>query len=215
MKPITHLAVALVTCASMACATSGTPVPTGRPNSPSGTTASSEPTRVNNENPGSIPVGQEMDVRLQGPLSSETAKLEQRFETTTIVDLVQNDRVLVPAGSVVRGIVSGVTKAGRVERAGALTLSFDQMTVNRQTIPIRASAIQVFESGGLREDGTTAGVGAGVGGIIGGVLGGVQGALIGAVIGAGGAVAATDGNDIELPSGTIVRIRLDSAASVP
>jgi hypothetical protein len=155
-----------------------------------------------------------MDVRLQSPLSSETAQLEQRFETTTVVNLVQNDRVLVPAGSVVRGIVSGVDKAGRIDRAGALTLSFDQMTVDRQAIPIRASATQVFESGGLREEGNTAGVGAGVGGIIGGVLGGVQGALIGAVIGAGGAVAATDGKDINLPSGTIVRIRLDSAASV-
>lgn len=209
----------LAICTSVACAAARTPSPAGAPNSPQGTsgrstTPSSEQVRVNNDNPGSIPVGQEMDVRLQSPLSSSTASLEQRFETTTVVSLVQNGRVLVPAGSLVRGIVSGVDKAVHIDRAGALTLSFDQMTVNRESIPIRASATQVFESRGLREEGTTAGVGAGVGGIIGGVLGGVPGALLGAVIGAGGAVAATDGKDINLPSGTIVRLRFDSAASV-
>jgi hypothetical protein len=75
-------------------------------------------------------------------------------------------------------------------------------------------ATQVFESGGIREEAGTAGVGAGVGGIIGGILGGVKGAVLGAVIGAGGAIAATDGKDIELPAGTIVRVRFDSPARV-
>ena len=74
---------------------------------------------------------------------------------------------------------------------------------------IRGMATQVFESGGIREEVGTAGAGAGVGGVIGGLLGGVRGALLGAVIGAGGAIAATDGKDIELPAGTVVRVRLD------
>jgi hypothetical protein len=46
------------------------------------------------------------------------------------------------------------------------------------------------------------------------VLGGVKGAILGAVIGAGGAIAATDGKDINLPAGAIVRVRLDSAVNV-
>ena len=33
-----------------------------------------------------VPVGTEMDVRLQTPLSSRTARLEQRFEATSVVD---------------------------------------------------------------------------------------------------------------------------------
>ena len=77
-------------------------------------------------------------------------------------------------------------------------------------MPIRATATQVFESGGIREEVGTAGVGAGVGGLVGGILGGLKGAILGAVIGAGGAIAATDGKDINLPAGTIVRIRMDS-----
>jgi hypothetical protein len=79
---------------------------------------------------------------------------------------------------------------------------------------MRAMATDVYESGGIREEGTTAGIGAGAGAILGGVLGGVKGAILGAVIGAGGAIAATEGKDIELPPGSIVRIRLDSPVSV-
>jgi hypothetical protein len=159
-------------------------------------------------------VGQELDVRLQSTLSSETATAEQRFEATTAVDLRQGDRVLVPAGSVVRGVVSGVEKAGRVERTGRLTLSFDQMIVRGRSIPIRATATQVFESRGIRDEGETAAVGAGVGGLLGGIIGGLRGALIGAVIGAGGAIAATEGKDVTLPAGTIIRIRMDAPARV-
>jgi hypothetical protein len=220
MSLMTKSAAVLTLLASLACgATTSDPGPTTAPNSPPSTsevntTAPTTPTAVNNDNPGTIPVGQELDVRLQNSLSSESATAEQRFEATTAVDLTQNGQVLVPAGSVVRGVVKSVDKAGRIERAGRLTLAFDQIVVRGREVPIRATATQVFESGGIREEAGTAGVGAGVGGVIGGILGGVKGAILGAVIGAGGAIAATDGKDITLPAGAIVRIRLDSAANV-
>jgi len=38
--------------------------------------------------------------------------------------------------------------------------------------------------------------------------------VLGAVIGAGGAIAATNGKDITLPVGSIVRIRMDSRVRV-
>jgi len=161
-----------------------------------------------------IPVGQELDVRLQSSLSSETSTVEQRFEATTLVDLMQDGRVLAPAGSIVRGVVSGVKRPGRIERAGSLTLSFDQIVVRGREIPMRAMATQVFESGGIREETGTIGAGAGVGGVVGGILGGVKGAILGAVIGAGGAIAATEGKDVHLPAGSIIRIRFDTAVNV-
>lgn len=187
-----------------------TPTTTNRPT----TTAPSGPTEVNSSAYGVIPAGQELDVRLQNSLSSESAAVEQRFEATTAVDLMQNGQVLVPAGSLVRGVVSGVKKAGRIDRSGSLTLSFDRLSVRGREYDIRGTAINVFESGGIREEAGTAGVGAGVGAVIGGIIGGVKGALLGAVIGAGGAIAATDGKDITLPAGSIIRIRLDSAVNV-
>jgi hypothetical protein len=147
-------------------------------------------------------------------LSSATAQPEQRFEATTLVDLTQDGRLIVPAGSTLRGVVSSVDKADRIDRSGSLTLSFDRLTVNGRGYAIRAMATQVFESGGIRDEGVKAGAGAGVGAVIGGIVGGVKGAILGAVIGAGGTIAATEGKDVELPAGSIIRVRLDSPVDV-
>lgn len=161
-----------------------------------------------------IPVGTELDVRIQGSLSSGTAVVEDRFEATTLVDLRQGDRTIIPAGSVMRGVVSSVTKAGRVERKGSLTLAFDQVTVNGRQYPIRATVTQALESEGVRGEAGRIGAGAGVGAIIGGILGGFKGALAGILVGGGGMVAATDGQDVVLPPGTVLRVRLDSGLSL-
>ncbi|HET9195910.1 MAG TPA: hypothetical protein VFO21_23690 [Vicinamibacterales bacterium] len=175
---------------------------------------SSGPTVVNTTQRGVIPAGQELDVRLQTALSSETAMPEQRFEAVTAADVMQEGAVLIPAGSRVRGVVTDVKRPGRIDRVGSLTLSFDQIEVRGRSYPIRAMATQVFESGGIREEAGTAGVGAGAGAVLGGLLGGLKGAVLGAVIGAGGAIAATEGKDITLPAGTIARIRLDQPLRV-
>ena len=173
-----------------------------------------EPAQVSGDQRNTLPVGQEIDVRLQTPLSSGTATTEQRFEATTAVDLMQGNQVLVPAGSVLRGVVSGVTKAGNIERTGRLTLAFDQIVVNGREYPFRGLATQVFESGGIREETKTIGTAGAVGAIVGGLIGGVKGALIGATIGAGGVVAATEGKDVDLPAGTIVRVRVDTPVRI-
>jgi hypothetical protein len=177
-------------------------------------TAPAGPTEINTSRAGLIPAGQELDVRLQGPLSSETATAEQRFEAVTAVDVMQNGAVLIPAGSVVRGVVTDVKRPGRIDRVGSLSLSFDQITVRGRAYPIRAMATQIFESGGIRQEAGTAGVGAGAGAILGGLIGGVKGAVLGAVIGAGGAIAATEGKDVNLPAGSIIRLRMDSAVTI-
>ena len=177
-------------------------------------TAPTGPAEVNDSARGVIPAGQEIDVRLQSRLNSGTAQPEQRFEATTVVDLTQDGRVLIPAGSTVRGVVSSVKAAGRVDRTGSLTLSFDRITIRGRDYPIRGMATQLFESGGIRDEAGTAGIGAGAGAVVGGILGGVKGAVLGAVIGAGGAIAATEGKDVDLPAGSVIRMRLDSRVNV-
>jgi hypothetical protein len=148
-------------------------------------------------------------VRLESPLSSDTNQVEDRFETTAVVDLRQDGRVLIPAGARVRGVVTAVEDAGRIDRKGRLSLSFDQISINGRNYPIRGSVTQVLEAGGYREDVEKIGAGAAVGGIIGGILGGLKGALAGILIGGGGVVAATEGEDVELPAGTVLRMRFD------
>jgi hypothetical protein len=182
--------------------------------SPSPSPAPSNSTRPSSGSRMDIPVGTELDVRMQQSLSSATAVVEDRFEATTLVDLKEGDRVMIPAGSVMRGVISSVTKTTRVERKGSLTLAFDQVRMNGRDYPIRATVTQAIESEGIKGETTKIGAGAGVGMIIGGILGGVKGALAGILIGGGGTIAATEGKDVELAAGTVLRVRLDSGLNL-
>jgi hypothetical protein len=157
---------------------------------------------------GVLPVGTEIDVRLQTPLSSRTARVEQRFEATTILDVQQGRDVIVPAGSVVRGFVSSVRSAGRIDRTGSLTLSFDELAIEGRVSKLRASISKALDPS-VSQDATRIGAGAAVGAVLGGILGGGKGALLGVLIGGGGTIASTEGSDVDLPVGTVLRIRLD------
>jgi hypothetical protein len=163
---------------------------------------------------GVIPVGQEIDVRLQTELSSATAQIEDRFEATTVVDVYRGNEVLIPAGSVLRGVVRTVDKATRTDRKGQLTVSFDQITVRGRVYPMRGTVSQALESEGIKGEAARIGTGSAVGAIIGGIIGGVKGALLGVLIGGGGTIAATEGKDVTLPAGTILRVRLDTPPNV-
>jgi hypothetical protein len=176
-------------------------------------TRAEQGTRTGSSN-SAIPAGQEIDVRLESELSSATAQVEQRFEATTVADLYRGNDVLIPAGSVVRGVVSSVTKTTRMERKGSLTVAFDQITVRGRSYPMRGTVTQALESEGIKGETAKIGAGAGIGAIIGGIIGGVKGALLGVLIGGGGTIAATEGKDVTLPAGTILRVQLDTPPAV-
>jgi hypothetical protein len=161
-----------------------------------------------------IPVGQEIDVRIQTELTSDTAQVEDRFEATTVVDLSQGDRVLIPAGSVMRGLVTSVNRASRTDRKGSLTVAFNQITVGNRSYPMRGTVTEAIESSGIKGEAGRIGAGSAVGAIIGGIIGGVKGALIGVLIGGGGTMVATEGKDVTLPAGTILRVRMDTPPEI-
>ena len=165
-------------------------------------------------NTNGIPSGQEIDARLETELSSATAQVEQRFEATTVADLYRGNEILIPAGSTLRGVISSVTKTTRTERKGSLTVAFDQITVRGRSYPMRGTVSQALESEGIKGEAGKIGAGAGIGAIIGGIIGGVKGALIGVLIGGGGTIAATEGKDVTLPEGTILRVRLDTPPAI-
>jgi hypothetical protein len=186
-----------------------------RPRYPASNDTGSGGTVTRTQNPNEIPVGTEFDVRLANTLSSKTAQVEDRFEATTMVDLRdERGRVLVPAGSTMRGVVSSVNKATRTDRKGSLTVAFDRVTVNGHSYPIRATVTQALESEGIMGEKEKIGIGAGAGAILGAILGGAKGALAGILIGGGGTIAATEGKDVELPAGTVLRTRLDSPVTL-
>ena len=162
----------------------------------------------------SIPTGQEIDVRLEKELTSDTAQVEDRFEATTAVDLYRGNDVLIPAGSMMRGVVSSVNRASRTDRKGTMTVAFDQVTVNGRAYPMRGTVTQALESEGIKGEIGRIGAGSAVGAIIGGIIGGTKGALLGVLIGGGGTIAATEGKDVHLPAGTVLRVRMDTPPNI-
>jgi len=161
-----------------------------------------------------VPSGTELDARLQTQLNSGTAQVEDRFEATTLQDTTADGRVAIPAGSVLRGVVSSVEPATRTNRTAKMTVTFDQVTIGGREYPMRGTVTQALEGEGIKGDIGKAGAGAAIGGILGAVLGGGKGALLGVLIGGGGTIAATEGKEIDLPQGTVFRVRLDSPLQV-
>jgi hypothetical protein len=193
------------------------PPPPPAPSSSSSASSGSSSTRSTSaaRDPMVVPVGTELDVRLQTPLNSGTAQVEDRFEATTLVDLKSKDgRVLIPAGSLARGVVTAVKPAGRTDRKGSLSLGFERMTVNGTTYQIRGTLTQVAESEGVKGEVGKIGAGAAVGGIIGGIIGGVKGTVAGILIGGGGTMVATEGEQVDLKAGTVLRMRFDQELSL-
>jgi hypothetical protein len=150
-----------------------------------------------------------MDVRMIDSLDSGKAQVEDRFESTTLTDVNVGGHVAIPAGSVVRGVVTAVSPGTRTNRKARMTVSFDQITVNGAAYPIRGTVTEAIE-GGIKGDVARTGAGAGAGAVIGALLGGTKGAVLGAAIGGGGTLAATEGSEVRVPQGTVLRVRLDS-----
>ncbi len=109
------------------------------------------------------------------------------------------------------GYVSSVDRASRTDRKGSLTVMFTKLNVNGRAHDVRAYVTQALESEGIKGEAERIGAGAGIGAIIGGILGGVKGAITGILIGGGGVIAATEGKDVHLEPGTVLRVRFDTA----
>lgn len=158
-----------------------------------------------------VPSGTEIDVRLRTGVSSRTATVEQPVEATTMVDLYRGDTIVVPAGTRVEGHIVSVDRASRTDRRGSLGMRFDRLVITGRAYETRLSVTQALESAGLKGEAGRIGAGAGVGAILGGILGGMKGAIAGILIGGGGVVLATEGADVDLPAGTVLRLRFDES----
>jgi hypothetical protein len=160
--------------------------------------------------------GTEIQLRLEQALSSATARLEDRVEASVALPVRDEaGRVAVPAGTRARGIVTRVENAERPARAGRIDISFDTIYLDDRTaVPLHGSVVSVQEGLDKGDAGKHAGIGAIVGGVLGSIIGGTKGALIGAVLGGAGGVVATAGEDVALPAGSIVTVRLDRPLEV-
>ena len=158
-----------------------------------------------------------MSIRLVDAIDSETAQPGQTFHASLDSSLAVNGDVAVPAGYDVEGHVVAVQSAGKFQGKSLLTLQLDRITVGGKMYNIQTD--QYHREGSSRGKNTAEKVGAGavIGAIIGGIAGGGKGAGIGAAAGGGiggGVQAATKGQQIKLPSETVLNFTLQAPLNV-
>jgi hypothetical protein len=165
-----------------------------------------------------VPSTSVIGLRIETPVSTETANLEDRVEARVIRDVMVDGRTAIPAGTRALGAVTMVERGGKVKERARLGVRFHTLVLaDGVRLPVRSDTI-------IREGESPAGDsarkigGAAVGGaILGALMGGKKGAIVGSTAGAAGGTAvvmAGDRNAATLPAGAVVTVRLSSPLSV-
>jgi type IV secretory pathway VirB10-like protein len=154
--------------------------------------------------------GTRFEVRLDEALSSKTARREDRIVASVATPVRVDGRVVLLAGTRVRGVVDDVQEAERPARSGRLDLVFDRIAFQDGTeIALHSRVVSIEESLDAGDTAKKAGIGAILGGVLGSIVGGKKGAFAGVLIGGAGGVVGTSGQEVRLPVGTVLTLRLD------
>jgi type IV secretion system protein VirB10 len=174
-----------------------------------------------------LPAGTKIPLVLKHAVSTKNAQVGDNLYLETTFPVVQNDRMIIPAGTYVQGSVTGVKKPGRIKGRAELLIHFTTMIfpngytvsfpgaldnvpgADTQKVKDKEGTIQADSQKG-KDVATVAGTAAS-GTLIGAAAGGGKGAGIGAA--AGGATGLliallTKGNDVRLEAGAGVEMVL-------
>ncbi|MGZ4836291.1 MAG: BON domain-containing protein [Terriglobales bacterium] len=163
-----------------------------------------------------VPSGTSMAIRLIDSIDSEKAQPGQTFRATLDAPL-PSDGDAVPSGYDIKGHIEDVKSAGKFAGQSILVLQLDSISVGGKLYGIDADPYR--RQGKNRTTNTAEKVGGGavVGAILGGIIGGGKGAGVGAAAGGGlggGVQAAGKGQQIQLPSETVLSFTLRSPLTV-
>jgi hypothetical protein len=155
-------------------------------------------------------------IRLESTLSSQNAHVEDKVTAVVTRDVTVADRTVIPAGTMLDGIVQSVEAGGKFKTQARLGIRFNRVLMpDNSRVPIQTEAIFREGEPPANEAVATVGASAVVGSILGALIGGKKGAAIGAGAGAAGGtavVAAKDPNAVVMASGTLLTVRLTAAA---
>ena len=164
-----------------------------------------------------IPEGTIVAVRLIDPIDTERNKAGDTFRATLSQPVMVGDEVVIPSDADVEGQIVNAASAGHFTGQSALALTLTRLRMHGKAYALRTNQYSKQGSSRGKRTAATVGGGAGLGAIIGGIAGGGKGAAIGAAVGAGagtGVQAATKGQQIKLPSETVLNFRLESPLNV-
>jgi len=161
--------------------------------------------------------GTQVTVRLIDPIDSEKNQTGDTFHATLNTPLTSDGEEAVPAGVELTGHLVEVKSAGKFAGQSAVVLQLDSLSSGGKTYNLQTD--QYRKEGSSRGKNTAEKVGGGaiLGGIIGAIAGGGKGAAIGSAAGAGvggGVQAATKGQQIKLPSETVLNFILQEPIEV-
>ena len=156
-----------------------------------------------------IDQGTQLTVRLIDPIDSEKNQTGETFRATLNAPLTSDGEEAVPAGVELTGHLVSVKSAGKFAGQSEVVLQLDSLASGGKTYGLQTD--QYKKQGSSRGKNTAEKVGGGA------IIGGGKGAAIGSAAGAGvggGVQAATKGQQIKLPSETVLNFTLQAPITV-
>ncbi len=174
-----------------------------------------------------IPGGTKLGIILETPIDEFSTMVDDEIRARISENIVINGGVVIPVASLVTGIVSEITPAKRLHKAGTVRVEFKGLILpDGREVPIVASVLthsgllkgkltkkNALISGATLLAPVAAGLGAGLV-----VDGSAVGATIGAVVGAVAGIslyAFQRGNKIDIRAGDELNIELTEEAIIP
>lgn len=165
-----------------------------------------------------IASGERLSVRTVDAIDSSKVTEGQALRASLEAPLVSKGQVIVPAGAPITLQVSSVKSAGRIKGNSELSLRATSLEYRGRNYPITTSEYSDTGKGRGKNTALKTGIGAAAGALIGGLAGGGKGAAIGAGAGGGagfGYNALTHGQQVKIPSETVLNFQLQSPLTVP
>jgi hypothetical protein len=94
-----------------------------------------------------LPTGTTVSVRLQAPISSATARADDRFEAVLVDPVVMDGQTLLERGTTVKGRVVEAASMSTRRAAGYLRITLSQVSAHGKTVLLRTSS-RLFKGAG-------------------------------------------------------------------
>ncbi|HWZ83149.1 MAG TPA: hypothetical protein VNW47_11015 [Terriglobales bacterium] len=167
--------------------------------------------------PVTVPELTSIRVTLDQALTSNQSRPGDRFDATVAEPISVSDKVVIPQGAHVRGVVVDARESGRLRGRARLQLALQSIEVDGKQYEIRTASSHRIGGNHKKRNFAWIGGGAGGGLLIGALAAGGKGALIGGPIGAGAGTAVaffTGKKDIRLPAETQLTFKLAEPVTV-
>lgn len=164
-----------------------------------------------------IPIGTTLPLTLTSSVASDSSALEDAVTAELTRPITIDGRDVLPAGTRLTGIVTGVEDSGRVKGRAIIAFRFTSLRTGDARYDVQTEPLSHQAAATKGEDAAKIGVGAGAGAVIGAIVGGKKGAATGAAVGGGagtGVVLATKGREVRLAPGADVTTHLTAPLTV-